>query len=53
LEKLDPAPTKNRSVVGLRVQFQIEKVVKESDGREDTKEGFAKMYKDMSKKRRK
>jgi hypothetical protein len=40
---LDPATTKNRSIVGLRVRFQTEKVAKESDGREDTKE-FTKMY---------
>jgi hypothetical protein len=46
LPKFDPAPTKYRSVVAPWVWLQTEKVAKESDGRKDTKESFAKMYKD-------
>jgi hypothetical protein len=45
LAKLDTTPTKNRSIVGLRVQLQMKEVAKKGNRWGDAKEGFTEMNK--------
>jgi hypothetical protein len=43
--KLDTTPTKNRSIIGFRVQLQMKEVAKKDNRRGDAKEGFIEMNK--------